>query len=315
VLPTVAGVAAPFDGPDGFQPVDEAHECCGIEPDPCCKVLLAEVVTRRGRCEDDELATVDAQFDQVVVECLQGASGIGLACARGFARLGADLVLGDVSDDALAAAATELASERCRVATVHCDVRVDADNAALRDAATALGPIGVVMLNAGISSGGALEHIPIAQWDDLFAVNVIGVARGLQAFMPVLMAQEQPAHVVITGSSASFFGSDLGVDAPYVASKHALLGMARAYRSYLARHGVTVQLLAPRMTDTAFPRSSIAWSRRGSFVTTDRDIGEADTAEQVASKLAEQLGSGPLVVALDPATADRLADFARTEIA
>ncbi|KAI9011838.1 short chain dehydrogenase family protein [Hyaloraphidium curvatum] len=241
-----------------------------------------------------------------------GANGIGLACAREYALLGADIVLGDVDAAALAKAKESLLSTGRRVDTVVCDVTSDADNARLAEAALRLGPVGVLMLNAGISSGGRLELVPTAQWEKLLAVNVLGVVRGLSAFFPHL---KPGAHVVITGSSSSFDCAPDGMDAPYVSSKHAVLGLVKGYAAYLSRRGVGVQMLAPKMTDTAFPRSTVAWGARGPRVAKDREVpADADTAEEVARIMARNLGNGRMVVSADPGLPGKLETFARENI-
>ncbi len=243
-----------------------------------------------------------------------GANGIGLASARAFAAAGADILLADVDQQSLESAREELSETATTIETIGFDARSDDDAEALVSAAARIGPIGVLMLNAGVSSGGVLEHVPISQWQDLFDVNVFGVVRCLNAFIPTLVEQKRRTHVIVTGSSVSFTGSGSGVDAPYVASKHALVGLARTYRSYLARHDIGVQLLAPRMTDTAFPLSSVAWTSDGSFITSDRDIGTADTPEEVATALIDHLGMDQLVIALEPRTGEILHEFADTEV-
>jgi NAD(P)-dependent dehydrogenase (short-subunit alcohol dehydrogenase family) len=240
-----------------------------------------------------------------------GANGIGFAAAERFAAEGASIVLADLDAATVGHAATSLA-ERHSVPTLGLrhDVRSNADTEELLSASTELGPIGILMLNAGVSAGGRLEHVPITEWQRLFEINVISVARGLNAFLPTLISQNAPAHVVITGSSASFFGSETGMDAPYAATKSALLGLSRTYRSYLAPSGVSVQMLAPRMTDTAFPRNAVAWGKRGPQSMADRDIGPSDTVDQVADALLAHLGGELPVIALDPETPDKLISWA-----
>ncbi|KAI9002442.1 short chain dehydrogenase family protein [Hyaloraphidium curvatum] len=243
------------------------------------------------------------------------ASGIGLASAREFARLGADLVLGDLDAAALSAAKDSLLSSfpYRRVQAVVCDVSSDAGNAALAAAAVELGgKVSILMLNAGVGVAGRLELIPAAEWERTFAVNVLGTVRGLAAFMPLL---SEGSRVVVTGSSASFTAGQDGSDAPYTASKHALLGLVKSYANYLGRKGVSVQLLAPKLTDTGFLTKGAVWTSDGRKNTRVAVPEGTDTAEQVARMMVRNLGNGKLVISADPGLPEAVARFAREQIA
>lgn len=254
------------------------------------------------------------------VSVLTGAAGgIGFEMARQFASMGSDIILSDMQASALEKAAESLRKEynNVRVESVVVDVTKQADNAKLLDAAKKFGkPIGVLALNAGISAGGRLEFVPMEEgWKRLFEVNIFGVVRGFNLFLPVLVSQGRASHVILTGSSNSFATNEDGMDGPYVATKHALLGVAKSYRNYLKTKGVSVQLLAPKLTDTAFPRSSVGWGAKGPKVSKDRHVPKelADTPEQVARMMANNLG-GPLVISAEPDLRDRLIQFAKEDV-
>lgn len=120
-----------------------------------------------------------------------------------------------------------------------------------------------------------------------------------------------------TGSTNSFYGSEGGMDAPYVASKHAVLGICKTYATYLKPKGITVQMLAPRLTDTAFPRISTSWGRAGARVRGElppHQDGEMDTAEEVAGLLMKHLGKGPLIICADPKLKEKLGAFADKDV-
>ena len=246
------------------------------------------------------------QLDQQLAVVTGGANGIGLACARRFGERGARLLLADRDLVALESAAGLLRAEGHDTITLRCDVTSDDDMNHLAEFAFERGPIGMLMLNAGVSAGGRLELIPAAEWLRLYDVNVGGVVRGLNAFSPRFVETATPARIVVTGSSASFDVDDRGVDAPYAATKHALLAVTRAYSNYLTPYGIDVRMLAPRLTDTAFPRSSTVWTRRGTLTSADRIVEHADSADDVARALIESYEHDTRVVALDRGPLDAL---------
>lgn len=126
-----------------------------------------------------------------------GASGIGLAAAKKFAAMGLRVCLGDLGARRLAAAAAEIGGE---VFTKETDVSRPEDLAALEAAARArFGSVDVLMLNAGIQPGSGVLG-PAEAWDRVLAVNLMGVVRGAQAFLPGMLAQAGTGLVIITGS-------------------------------------------------------------------------------------------------------------------
>ena len=246
-------------------------------------------------------------FSGKVAVITGGADGIGLGAAKAFKERQADVVIADINTDKLAAAALQLG-----VTSVRCDVSSDEDLSVLSGIATALGPVDIVMANAGVALGGRFEKIPMSEWQRLFDVNVMGVARTINAFLPE-MIERQKGTIIITGSSAGLFNSN-GMNAPYAASKYALQGMAKALAVYGRPLGIQVHYLAPRMTDTAFPRSSVAWGHKGSRVTSDVDIGsDFDTVADVIRALFNGIEANQFLISLTTDTNEQLAAFANTQ--
>ena len=237
-----------------------------------------------------------------------GADGIGLGAAQKFQQLGAQVVVGDVSETKLERAAS------MGLHALACDVRNDDDLAALAELAYRLGEVDLVMANAGVSIGGRFERVPTSEWQRLFEVNVIGVVRTINAFLPAMLERGR-GHIVVTGSSAGLFRGD-GMNAPYAASKYALRGMAQALAVYCGHTGISVHYLAPRLTDTAFPLSTTAWGRKGSRITSDRDIGaDFDTVDQVVEALIHGIENEEFLISLTADTADKLVAMARDPLA
>jgi NAD(P)-dependent dehydrogenase (short-subunit alcohol dehydrogenase family) len=131
-----------------------------------------------------------------------GASGIGLAAAMRFARLGMRVCIADVGKDRLAQAAAALAkiADAASIMTEVTDVSRVEDVARLESAVhERFGGTDVLMNNAGIQPGGTILG-PLATWQRVFAVNLWGVIHGTQAFAPRMIERGRPGLIINTGS-------------------------------------------------------------------------------------------------------------------
>ena len=132
------------------------------------------------------------------------ASGIGLAAAKEFARLGLSVVLADLEGDRLAEACREVAAlaedGETDVAAIGTDVSKPGEIEALERAVLQrFGRVHVLMNNAGIQPGSSLFG-PQANWDNVFAVNLLGVMHGSRIFGPGMIAHGEPSLIINTGS-------------------------------------------------------------------------------------------------------------------
>jgi NAD(P)-dependent dehydrogenase (short-subunit alcohol dehydrogenase family) len=191
------------------------------------------------------------------------ASGIGLGLAERFAAEGMRVVLADVEESALAAAAAGLRDQGAEVLPVVTDVADAASVEALRDAAlTAYGAVHLVVNNAGV--GGSQEplwQVPLADLQWVFGVNTWGVVHGIRAFVPVLLEQDA-GHVVNVSSVFGLFAGSLGA---YGASKHAVVALSESLHFQLreAAASVGVSVLCPSAVATNFgtsARNRPAWA-------------------------------------------------------
>lgn len=183
-----------------------------------------------------------------------GASGIGLATAKQFAKSGARLVLGDIEDAPLATAVDELRADGATVIGVHCDVARESDVEALRDAALKeYGAAHLIFNNAGVAGGSSIGT-PKKIWDWVLGVNLDGVVNGMNAFIPLFLEQNE-GHVVNTASEAGLVGvAGMG---PYNASKFAVVGVSESLFHELANTGknVHVSVLCPNFVRTRIHES------------------------------------------------------------
>ena len=128
-----------------------------------------------------------------------GASGVGFAAAQDLGKRGLSVLLADVSAPALDAAAKTLSGQGIDVQTQQTDVRDAGAVEKLTETARAMGPIAVLMNNAGISrpttSWGDAQN-----WRELIEVNLFGVLNGVQSFVPAMIEAGRPAAVINTGS-------------------------------------------------------------------------------------------------------------------
>ena len=142
-------------------------------------------------------------FNNKVAVITGGSSGVGRSLAFALGRLGAKVAVGDVDRNAMAQLGSELAAENIEAIVEHCDVTsADSLNALAEKTAATFGGIHLVFANAGISAGesGAMWEYSQKDWQWCLNVNLWGVINTINAFMPRLVAANQEAHFVVTGS-------------------------------------------------------------------------------------------------------------------
>lgn len=142
-------------------------------------------------------------FTDKVAVITGGASGVGRSLAFALGRRGAQIVIGDVDGAAMEQVSADLQAEGIRAVVAHCDVtQLESLNNLADEAEKAFGAIHLMFANAGIGAGesGAMWDYSDKDWQWCLNVNLWGVINSIKAFMPRLVALDEPSHFVITGS-------------------------------------------------------------------------------------------------------------------
>ncbi len=212
------------------------------------------------------------------VALVTGASrGIGRATALALARAGCNVALASRHNERMLDVAAEIAAAGARSFPVEIDVTdpisVEAGVAAV---AAALGPVNVLVNNAGMASSKPFQKLTIEDWGRVFAVNALGPFLVTHACLPPMIAAEW-GRIVNVASTAAVQG--YRYTAHYTASKHALLGMTRALALEVATKGITVNCVCPGFVDTEMTRETIENISR----TSGRTRGQALAALEAES--------------------------------
>jgi NAD(P)-dependent dehydrogenase (short-subunit alcohol dehydrogenase family) len=238
------------------------------------------------------------------------ASGIGLALARQFAAERMRVVLADLERPALDKATADLADKfgAAHVLGVLTDVRDDEAVDALAAAAfDRFGTVHVLCNNAGVGVGGLSWTVPADRWRWAVDVNLLGVARGIRAFVPRMIEQGE-GHVVNTASAAGILTGP-GM-APYFATKHAVVALSESlyFDLQLTGSAVGVSVLCPEWV-----RTNIAESERNR----PADVAPAETVAvqgiDVDPEMVRAMIQGLIDGGIDPGdVAAQVADAIRT---
>lgn len=224
-----------------------------------------------------------------------GASGIGLAFAHLFGRNGCRIMLADIEQGALDAAVEALRAAGITASGDITDV-ADADAVERLAARTAeqFGKVHLLFNNAGVSITGPTWQMSPDDWRWVWDVNVWGVVNGIRAFLPGMMAHGEAAHVVNTGSLASFFGN--GDHAPYCSSKAAVLGLSQSLHSEMKamKTNVGVTIVCPGMVATRIHQS---WRNRPDADRPWSDREFADRTFRANSDAFQGAGIAPEIIA------------------
>ncbi len=183
------------------------------------------------------------------VAVITGAgAGIGAGLARYASGLGMTVVLADIDAVAIAALRGELCAAGGRAVDIECDV-TDPDavgelaDRVYRD----VGPVRLLVNNAGIEQFGYLWDTPVPNWRRVVDINISGVFFGVRAFLPKMMATDEQAWVWNLASVGAVRAIPL--QAPYIMSKHAVLALTECLhldvQSAGHDHHIHVQAVLP----------------------------------------------------------------------
>lgn len=214
-----------------------------------------------------------------------GASGIGAATAREFARLGATVVVADVNGGGARAVAEEIGGT-----AVVCDVGSEADvNALVAEAQAAHGPIDLFFSNAAIFTGGSPLDTPLDAWQTQWEVNVMAHVYAVRAVLPDMLERES-GYLVHTASMAGILTSHRNL--PYSVTKHAVVGLAEWLSITYHDKGIRVSLLAPLGV-----RTPMLGNATGSFA---QAVGNVREPEEVAAMVSGAVHEERFLILTDP---------------
>jgi len=189
------------------------------------------------------------RFKDKTVIVTGGGGGIGGATSRRFAAEGAKVAVYDMNLAAAQKIATEIRAAGGRAAAFQCDITDRAQvDAAVAATQAQLGPVAVLVNNAGWDIFKPFVKTVPAEWDKLIAINLTGALHMLHAVLPG-MVERKYGRVVNVASDAARGGSS--GEAVYSACKGGLVALSRTLAREHARHGITVNAVCPGPTDTA----------------------------------------------------------------
>jgi NAD(P)-dependent dehydrogenase (short-subunit alcohol dehydrogenase family) len=178
-----------------------------------------------------------------------GGSGIGRATVLLLARHGAKVHVADIRLEAAEGVALEVRGAGGSAVAQVLDVSdPHAVEAFAEGVFSTEGRVDILHNNAGIGHGGNIEAITVEDWQRVIGVNLLGVAYGVQAFIPRMLAQGRPASVVNTASMAGLVPT--AKMAPYCASKFGVVGLSEALNAELSGRGIHVSAICPGIIDT-----------------------------------------------------------------
>jgi len=189
------------------------------------------------------------RFEGKTVIVTGGGGGIGGASCRRFAKEGARVAVLDLNVDAAEKVAAAIRAEGGQAAAIRCDITDRASvDAAVAATEAQLGPVDVLVNNAGWDVFKPFTKTEPAQWDKLIAINLLGALHMHHAVLPGMAARKK-GRIVNIASDAARVGSS--GEAVYAACKGGLVAFSKTIAREHARHGITVNVVCPGPTDTA----------------------------------------------------------------
>jgi short-subunit dehydrogenase len=223
-----------------------------------------------------------------------GSRGLGLALARDLVRRGARLAICGRDPDSLERARASLARAGAEVIAVPCDVTDRGSvEELLEQVHRRLGPVDVLINNAGVIEVGPAETMSVADYEEAMATNFWGMLYPTLGVLPEMRQRRGGRIVNITS-----IGGKIGVPhlLPYSASKFAAVGFSQGLRAEVAADGIKVVTVVPGLMRTGSPRNAIFRGQHRSeyawFSISDSLPGLSISAERAARRIIEACRRG-----------------------
>lgn len=205
------------------------------------------------------------------------ASGIGKEIAFEFARVGAKVVIADLALEQAKACADEIGKEGFQAMAVAMDVTSEAQvDQGVADTVKTYGGVDILISNAGIQIINPVVDLTLDQWNKMLAIHLTGGFLTTRACMREMVKAGKGGSIIYMGSVHSHEASPL--KAPYVASKHGLLGLARVVAKEGAKDGIRSNVICPGFVRTPLVDKQIPEQAK------ELGISEADVVKNVMLK-------------------------------
>lgn len=198
-------------------------------------------------------------FENTTAVVTGGAAGLGLAITEALAARGANVAIFDIAAEQIETQVDRLRDEGAKVTGYVVDVsNRSAVEAAVAQVRADLGPVLILINNAGIEQFGKFDEITDEQWDRVMAVNLRGPFICTQVVLPDMVEAQWGRIVNISSSSAQGGQSRM---AAYVSSKAGVIGFTKSLALELGPKGITVNTIPPGMVVTPMLEKAIAEGR------------------------------------------------------
>jgi NAD(P)-dependent dehydrogenase (short-subunit alcohol dehydrogenase family) len=235
---------------------------------------------------------MNISFEGKVALVTGAGSGMGLATAKAFAEEKAAVVLADVQEKAILAAAEELVAAGHKALAIPCDVSDDVQVEAMVTRTVAeFGRLDAAFNNAGVMARIAptANSTPV-DWDRVIGINLRAVWTCMR--YELLQMERQGSGAIVNCSSVGGIRGDMGIS-PYIASKHGVMGLTRTAALEYAAKGIRVNAICPGTIDTAIARAVIEGDeKRYQALSKSSPIGRLGRPEEIASAVLWLCSSG-----------------------
>lgn len=205
------------------------------------------------------------------------ASGIGKEIADTFAREGAIVVIADVNAAAADAAAKDIIAKKGRAMGIDMDVTSESDvDNGIAKVIKAYGQVDILVSNAGIQHIDPVDKLAFSDWKKLLAIQLDGAFLTTRACLRSMYASGRGGAVIYMGSVHSKEASAL--KAPYVTSKHGLIGLCKVVAKEGAAHNVRANVICPGYVKTPLVEKQIPEQAK------ELGISEQDVIKKVMLK-------------------------------